>query len=1636
MRTRKRGSSRRLWSLLLALCMAFTLAVPAWAAEEGPVYFDGTYQGTGTGYQSDITVQVTVAGGKITKAEAISQGDTAAYWNRAAVLLDQIVEQQTADLDAVSGATYSSGGILAAAKAALEQAKSDPSSPFVSGEGTAESPYVIASAEKLAQFAQTVDEGETYEGKFIQLGADLDLSELGQWNPIGQEGMGANLFGGSFDGRGHTISGLTITGKYGDIANLGLFSTLAKTAAVKNLNLDKVRIKVRGADVLRVGAVAGDTKSGGVTVDSCSAAGSVDVTSTGAALVYGGGLLGRAMNGAVMTNSWTDVSVSAASQGGSNSAYAGGIAGMTGNNSLLVNNACFGELDASAPVSNNFGALAGGLSGMLTSKTYNNYAMGDVSIASGSTEHTWVGALAGQVTTSGMQKDAEGVYQYPETGPFRALNYYPADIALTSVKQGAATRLEPAAGGAGTPRDTLFTGTAMARAEMGTEAFADVLNDNLADVIKLLNAYGIEGLALRQWQDVNGSVLPVGDTWTPGNQASDTVFASGKGTKKTPYVILTADQLRNFAASVTGDNTYSKTYVRLGADIDLSDAEWTSIGGIGSGAAAFNGIFDGAGFAVRGMTIGTAAQPKEVDAKTNILGFFGQLGADAVVKNLNLTDVFINVSSNAGLRVGGIAGLTAGQSDGYRGTVIDSCSVTGTLQAKCTKGNAFQGALVGSLSQGAMINCVGDAEVICENTAAYPEAGGLAGMNNGGLIANSCSLGNVRALTGENNSGYTLASLLAGYAGGDVVNCYADGALTTNDNSRFSGVLAGWMRGAARTYSCWYNDDQALTMAGQAVTPKTVVGVPPTAYADEEGRYYVGGLTDGLESYNASTVNTLADKLNATLTAFPVDISLYGLKANALKSWQYDAASKTVKLADAAATTYVRPACEVIPQEEQVMQPGVWYGRDKAKTTVVALTVSENKVRGIEILSGESSGAAYDEAVAKAKEKALYGDTSGYGEADPALFAGGTGTEADPYQIASEEQLRYLAASVNEDVDWEGVYFKQTADIQLTGDDWFPIGWGVMGKIKSSVKLYSQYPFRGNFDGGDFTIRGLHIGSADAPSTDPRCALTAGLFGIIEGDEQTNDTPQNPETRYVNLKNIHLEDVSINVTGTYDNYTGALVGDPELGFRADNCTAEGAVHVKTSEGTIYMGGLMGYPLRGLISNCWTDLKVSAESEKGTVYAGGLYGMDNRTTTVNAFALGDVKGGSEKGTIYAGGLSGSFAGIRCNCYAAGKVSSAQKTDYIGSLNGQLAGIGGESCVYYNSDTKLDVAGEAVDARANGYSAGAKNQTLEEGKTGAELKSDAFVDLLNGNTAKAMEELTAMHEVVKDINHHGHAMYYTGSALSQWARSESGILAFSGAKAVPGAQMNNAINALPEIDALTLEDRDAVARVRAAYDALNDEQKKLVSAAALEKLEAVEAQLAVLEKAAEQTEQVVQAIEKLPALSKLTVGDANEIAAARAAYDALSEEQRAQVSAADVEKLEAAEAKIDLLNAQQKLKDAEGKKTKDAKTIKKLQAQVEKMTVQSKTVTKVKVKAQKSGKAAVSWKSLGKGYQYVVYQSTKQNKGFKKAAAAKKAKATVKKLKKGKTYYYKVRGWKKVSGKKVWTKYSAVVKVKAK
>ena len=199
----KRNIQSGLCSVLSAAMIIGMLPVQVNAAE----YRDNTYRGTGKGLKGDITLDVTIKDGKITEIKEVSQSETPSYWEKAKSLLDTILEKQTTEVDAVSGAIRSSNGIKEAVNSALAQAEiTEENNIFAGGAGTKENPLEIATEQQLRDFAASVDQGKTYAKQYVTLTNDITLSET-SFEPIGESDK---YFAGTFDGNSHTISNLTI----------------------------------------------------------------------------------------------------------------------------------------------------------------------------------------------------------------------------------------------------------------------------------------------------------------------------------------------------------------------------------------------------------------------------------------------------------------------------------------------------------------------------------------------------------------------------------------------------------------------------------------------------------------------------------------------------------------------------------------------------------------------------------------------------------------------------------------------------------------------------------------------------------------------------------------------------------------------------------------------------------------------------------------------------------------------------------------------------------------------------------------------------------------------------------------------------------------------------------------------------------------------------------------------------------------------------------------------------------------------------------------------------------------------------------------------------------------------------------
>lgn len=122
---------------------------------------DGVYQGSGTGYRGDITVAVKIKDKQIASIEILSASDDEPFFGRAKGLIDQIIKKQSTKVDTVSGATYSSKGIISAVKNALTGEK-DSGTTGSSQEGTSGNQNTTPEAVGSVQEPSSYKDGTYY----------------------------------------------------------------------------------------------------------------------------------------------------------------------------------------------------------------------------------------------------------------------------------------------------------------------------------------------------------------------------------------------------------------------------------------------------------------------------------------------------------------------------------------------------------------------------------------------------------------------------------------------------------------------------------------------------------------------------------------------------------------------------------------------------------------------------------------------------------------------------------------------------------------------------------------------------------------------------------------------------------------------------------------------------------------------------------------------------------------------------------------------------------------------------------------------------------------------------------------------------------------------------------------------------------------------------------------------------------------------------------------------------------------------------------------------------------------------------------------------------------------------------------
>ena len=234
--------------------------------------------------------------------------------------------------------------------------------------------YTVTSADGLMNVAELVNGGKTDIN--ITLDKNIDLTGK-DWTPIGTDYD--NSYKGTFDGGGHTITGLTFTTN-DEFA--GLFGWLNRAGTVKNVVMEGVQITSNQIYGGSIGGVAGYSWG---TIENCSVSGSVSGT------VYVGGVVGVQIGGSI-----TGCSSSATVKG---TVDVGGVAGQTNSSATLT--ACYATGNVTIEIAPKKNIAGGGLVGMNAgSSLLACYATGNVTSTGSSTGYVHIGGFLGNNYTT------------------------------------------------------------------------------------------------------------------------------------------------------------------------------------------------------------------------------------------------------------------------------------------------------------------------------------------------------------------------------------------------------------------------------------------------------------------------------------------------------------------------------------------------------------------------------------------------------------------------------------------------------------------------------------------------------------------------------------------------------------------------------------------------------------------------------------------------------------------------------------------------------------------------------------------------------------------------------------------------------------------------------------------------------------------------------------------------------------------------------------------------------------------------------------------------------------------------------------------------------------------------------------
>lgn len=657
------------------------------------------------------------------------------------------------------------------------------------------------------------------------------------------------------------------------------------------------------------------------------------------------------------------------------------------------------------------------------------------------------------------------------------------------------------------------------------------------------------------------------------------------------YYISTAEELAGLAEMVNSGNALANTDIYLLADLDLAGLPWTPIGYYPAGAYYYDDSVPFSGRFYGGGHVITGLAIGSADAPYSEHTSTGLFGCVANPDEDQDAVISGLIIRDAAVCGQGRTGILIGYAWGAR---VEDCQVSGSVS-----GSTGVGGLAGSFGYGGSF--VG--------SDTYSSSGGVGYEN--------CYA------TGDVESAKTYVGGFVGYSSSTHTNyCYAAGAAVGSDR---------------------YYYDQVGGFAGNYGG-----GVFYNSYCDGEKTLF----PIGNQGANNMMLTTDEMKLSSSYSKWDFNytwiISPYVNEGYPALRWQ---TRQAIEVLVTAPKSYLEPG--------ETLQLAVSLEPSATADQEYTLESSDPETASV---SPTGLVTAHRPGAVTITARAVEGGTTGTlrllvleENTLPGGFGGGSGTAEDPYLISAPAHLEHLASMTNYGMDFTGVEFLQTADLDLRGSaqsPWTPIGT-------------EDYPFRGSYNGNCHTVSGLYV---SGQGLEP-----VGLFGVAEGAtlaciDIAASTFSGGTVGAVAGKVLRSgvvdcctgEDVTVTVTAEQGSGGGiiGLVLDSEsssgsfsqIGF----CSNKASVTGQAYDGRI--GGILGRASGGTrVVACRSNGTVSCSSEDITyLEAGGIAGTMSRGYLIQCAVTGDVTCG-DRGS--SGGILGSGSAVTISsCFATGAVAS--------------------------------------------------------------------------------------------------------------------------------------------------------------------------------------------------------------------------------------------------------------------------------------------------------------------------------------------------------------------------------------------